>query len=265
MSGETMIPTPRYAIGQLVFAAELHKAPVEVTCPDCLGTREWSAASPAGETYRIECPRCSGYAGDVSLSRKVWLWSVSVRPLTIGSVRMDTADEERPISYMCHETGVGSGRIWSESEIHLTEDEAGADGAVRLAEMEAAEAQRETPEVLRERCLRDIKLREAVVADARSQVFHSWYTYRRLVEDVEGVIDGDAKDATELRAELREVLAWETGHREGHPLAVIVDALRNAVDAWRAEHPGATEPAWAGVADAELASLLAPLPQEPAR
>jgi len=58
----------------------------------------------------------------------------SVSKLTIGSVRVDTSDE-RGTSYMCIETGVGSGSIYYESDLFSTHDE-----AMTVATLKAAEA-----------------------------------------------------------------------------------------------------------------------------
>lgn len=86
-------------------------------CPDCLGQRYWKAISPAGSEYKIWCPRCqctNTLPRELSLDYSIH----EPEPVlyTIGSVRVDTNDKE-PISYMCQETGVGSVRVYRESEL----------------------------------------------------------------------------------------------------------------------------------------------------
>lgn len=53
-----------------------------------------------------------------------------VRSLTIGSIRIDTNDSD-PVSYMCAETGVGSGNIYSEQTLFATQDAAEADAEIK--------------------------------------------------------------------------------------------------------------------------------------
>jgi len=58
-----------------------------------------------------------------------------VRSLTIGSVRVDTAAKESErISYMCEETGIGSGAIFYEHDLFLEYEV-----AVEIAKVKALE------------------------------------------------------------------------------------------------------------------------------
>jgi len=80
--------------------------------------------SPAGETYAFSCPRCCyQYSDREQLSLSYITFHPYVKTLTIGSVRIDTHDEN-PVSYMCRETGVGSGSIYNENSLYPTHDEA---------------------------------------------------------------------------------------------------------------------------------------------
>ena len=117
--------TTKYAIGDIVFRAgtvtELKSHP----CPDCLGIRGWVATSPAGREYTFACPRCgSGYQSDRDLSLAYSQHSPHVERLTIGSVRVDSHNTDRPVEYMCIETGVGSGSIHNERDLYPTEEDA---------------------------------------------------------------------------------------------------------------------------------------------
>lgn len=149
MSTETLIQ-PKYRIGQKVFAASGDYREERETCPDCLGKCDWEVTTPAGDAFHIPCGTChEGYfsVGTVRVYRDAPV----VHELTIGSVRMDTADEKDPIDYQCRETGVGTGRVWYERLLFTDHDSAMA-VAVRIAS-EAADARRkqQAEQVERER------------------------------------------------------------------------------------------------------------------
>ena len=104
----------KFSIGDAVYHASTTTTKKQHPCPDCLGSRKWSATSPAGGSYQFGCPRCGGgYRSEDALSLDYTQFVPIVRKLTIGSVRVDTSDN-RPVSYMCRETGVGSGSVYAE-------------------------------------------------------------------------------------------------------------------------------------------------------
>lgn len=114
----------KYEIGDKVYRAGTYSMLKKHPCPDCKGVRTWTAISRVGIEYEIPCPRCTAsfqFNSELSLS---YNWrEPTVSKLTIGSVRTDSADEY-PISYMCVETGVGSGSIYYEHELFSTDEEA---------------------------------------------------------------------------------------------------------------------------------------------
>lgn len=118
-----MLPHPKYDIGQVVFKGHAYYGERRETCPDCLGRKEWSVATPAGETFSTPCNTCNeGYFSVGTIRR--YGEQASVQEVTIGSVRLDTNDDRHPVSYMCLETGVGSGQVHYEDSLFLTADEA---------------------------------------------------------------------------------------------------------------------------------------------
>lgn len=114
-------PVPKYEVGQTVWTADATDEAIQAACPDCNDTKKWTATSPAGESFDFPCPRCTGHDLHKMLHQKA---VYTVRKLTIGSIRIDSSDIDAPVSYMCHETGVGSGTVWRESR--LAADDAGA-------------------------------------------------------------------------------------------------------------------------------------------
>ncbi len=138
------LPVPRYTMGQTVYAVEIADSEERVSCRDCNGTRKWDCTKPSGETTTIRCPTCMyGYESRGWEVNQLGLKG-SVRELTIGSIRINTEDTRLgPVSYMCKETGVGSGTIWSEPKLYDSRADADAaieqQLAVKLQEKEDAE------------------------------------------------------------------------------------------------------------------------------
>lgn len=123
----TVIET-KYSVGDTVWLAATTTTQKQHNCPDCLGSRKWEAKSPAGDDFTFSCPRCTAnYSAHDELSLTYTAHAPRVERLTIGSVRVNTADTERgdePVSYMCRETGVGSGTVYRQSQLFPSKDEA---------------------------------------------------------------------------------------------------------------------------------------------
>jgi len=114
----------KYSVDDRVFLAMTRIEKRQHPCPDCLGSRKWEATSPAGEKCEFACPRCGGqFRSNQDLSLDYYIHAPEVRSLTIGSVRTDSHGD-RPVSYMAHETGVGSGNVWDENDLYPTFGEA---------------------------------------------------------------------------------------------------------------------------------------------
>ena len=123
----------KFSIGDRVFWASMIQTRKRHPCPDCLDTRVWAAQSPAGGAYSMPCPRCSAsYSGFDDLRLDYTAYEGHTVPLTVGSIRIDTADEN-PVSYMCRETGVGCGSIYYETDMFRTVEEAEAAAAAKAA------------------------------------------------------------------------------------------------------------------------------------
>jgi hypothetical protein len=130
-----MIPVPKYQIGQTVFNGFGTITTENIPCPECCGETEVTVTTPAGATYKAPCVVCErGYYSD-GFIKKIAPCS-EVRSLTIGSIRIDTNEkEEERISYMCIETGVGTGSIYYEPKLHLTFELAEQDAVFMAQEL----------------------------------------------------------------------------------------------------------------------------------
>lgn len=158
--------TTKYAIGDTVFHAWTHITKGQHECPDCKGSNKWKAVSPAGKEYEFNCPRCSAsYNSDRELLLDYPMHTASVRQLTIGSVRIDTASDRRA-EYMCVETGVGSGSIYNEADLFPTREE-----AERVADAKAKVANTTTPWIAKQYdksfTVSDYQLENAALKEAR--------------------------------------------------------------------------------------------------
>lgn len=186
------IPTPKFEIGQKVWLARYDRVQKELPCPDCLGTRKWKLTTPAGEEFDVTCKRCqSGYNNLPSLETVNWVGTT--RQLTIGSVCIDTSlhssDKGEMVSYMCCETGVGSGNIYRESSLFMTEEEATTAGVVLAAIQRDADHNKETAARNRRSFeMAQMHLSLAVVENSRKTVTDCTRAYRWLRDDLEELI-----------------------------------------------------------------------------
>lgn len=118
----------KYSIGDIVWYAGTTTEQRQHPCPDCNGTKQWRAESPAGDAFTFACPRCStSYGSFNELSIAYTAHTAALRRLTIGSVRHDsspTFSSGSPTTYMCVETGVGGGSVYDESRLFPTEEKA---------------------------------------------------------------------------------------------------------------------------------------------
>lgn len=109
--------------GDIVYSAESSYVNKIISCPDCLGTLKWIIVFADGEAKEIECQTCK--RGWESASGKITYqeWSPTVSKVTIGSIKYD-GDSKQPFSYMCVETGIGSGRVYYEEDLFDNFEEA---------------------------------------------------------------------------------------------------------------------------------------------
>jgi len=114
---------PKYEIGEKVFSVHVNWTSIEVICPDCLGMKTWVVMAASGESWKVPCNTCNkGYFSSGTVSE--WNDRLIIDQVTVGSIKMDTADVQNPIRYMCDETGIGSGRVYDEKQLFKTKKEA---------------------------------------------------------------------------------------------------------------------------------------------
>jgi hypothetical protein len=113
----------RFGKGDTVFAADTSYAENWIGCPDCLGTLKWTVVFADGEAVEVECQTCKRGWNPPSGKVNITAWKPTVNKLTVGSVRYNDTDKQ-PFSYMCVETGVGSGRVYHDEDLFTDVDAA---------------------------------------------------------------------------------------------------------------------------------------------
>jgi hypothetical protein len=137
--------------------------------------------------------------------------------LTIGQV---TVVDPKPdhhthaVTYMCNETGVGSGQNYYESSLYATEAEAMAE-ATNEAEVKTQQALA-TPGAQSALTLGRYKVGEAISLNRRASLFRAWYhgnELRQVLHDliVDSTIYGEPAPETleDIRERLRDTVSLD--------------------------------------------------------
>lgn len=152
----SVILQSKYNPGDKVWAGHIETSQSQVVCHECLGSREWTVTTPAGNQITVHCPTCEcGYYSPGTITKYAVVGSS--RRLTIGTVRYEDSyrdGEGAVFKYMCEETGIGSGSVHRESELFDTEEEALAAGVAQAAEQQAHVAEQNA----KTRAIREKKL-----------------------------------------------------------------------------------------------------------
>lgn len=192
-----------YDIGDTVYFATTAAETFAHQCPDCLGSREWVATSPAGGEYKVPCPRCStSYQANDALNLKYVQHVASVRKLTVGSIQANTQPGawDAGNRYMCVETGVGSGSVYSERDLFPTE-EAARTAATAKANVANLDATGWVAKLYDKRAkFADYQFKDAQIEAAKS-------ASSRILHDV-GYLLEDLAEAENLDRVREYIVAW---------------------------------------------------------
>lgn len=227
------LPVPKFYIGQKVWLASTQTKIDKWPCPDCKDSREWITTSPAGEHFFIECPRCTGYSPRSLPSLNRLRNASDVHSYTIGSVRLDTAarNQDECVSYMCHETGVGSGSIYYEGNggrglyASLEEAQKAADSMT----LEYQKVQDNKPEALIAKEFSKFPLQVSLKNASRADNWHAWTRARAFKEAIDVVLEKENLDD-----EIREILEEATEDKSWimpHPVDLLLKAVEEMVEA----------------------------------
>lgn len=109
----------KYNIGDIVYHGSISWAQSSTVCESCAGEKLLDTPTKDGKIVKIICPICKGDG-----LKSTYEYKEHITLLTIGSIQFDSFDKESNFRYMCLETGVGTGSVYQESCLFLTEEEA---------------------------------------------------------------------------------------------------------------------------------------------
>jgi hypothetical protein len=206
----------KYSIGDKVWFASTTDVAKQHPCPDCKGTNRWQAIAPSGNEYSFGCPRCSArFQSNHELNLKYTAATGTVQQLTIGSVRLNTEANsyDSGTSYMCRETGVGSGSVYAEDKLFETEAEALVAAEAMAAEKNAT-AQYIVTRYNQTLEISDYQLDSAMIAEAKEQASAA----RLLIWNINGLFEqigeaGDKDAIVELIDDYKKY-TWERDKRD---------------------------------------------------
>ena len=104
-----MIIKTKYKLGDITYKIFDYAEKSFVNCSACNGT-----GKVALEGTKYKCPKCYGFIGEWVFSESKWR---IVGAHTIGQVRAEITREDLKITYMCEETGIGSGTVHYEDSL----------------------------------------------------------------------------------------------------------------------------------------------------
>lgn len=108
----------KFGIGDTAYGLRTWEARKYTQCPLCSGTQR---VAVVGSSDLATCPKCN-YSGKIEVPGKSVRFSV--QELTIGEVRAATNGQRQSNVYMAPQTGIGSGTLWAEEQLHTDEADA---------------------------------------------------------------------------------------------------------------------------------------------
>ena len=186
----------KYSVGDVVWYATTTIETKQHPCPDCLGSLEWKATSPAGAEFAVACPRCSqSHMSNRDLSLKYSQNEPRVERLTIGLVRPFSGFDNQQHQYMAHETGIGSGTLYYEDRLFPTEEEAQAHATVLAVVANKDAAGWVAKQYAGSLRFCDYELKDAAIKAAESAAWKANYRANDLISDL-----NEATTFAEVRA-----------------------------------------------------------------
>jgi hypothetical protein len=223
-------PLPKYRTGQTVYRASVSHETEMLPCPDCLGTRKWKVLTPAGAELSTDCIRCCSHGeirGVPSLRRAIW--KPQVQSLTIGAIEIRAGYGDRDaVSYMAVETGIGSGSVYRERELHADEESARAAAA---AEAEAKNVTLDAePARIEQHHFFGLRITDAAIRAASDAVYNGWYRLNYLIDDIKQQLDDEGLTHAHLKEEIARMIEFDREYRANRdPFDKLLAAARHAV------------------------------------
>jgi predicted RNA-binding Zn-ribbon protein involved in translation (DUF1610 family) len=181
---------PKHSVGDVVWKITSERKVVRFDCPDCLGSKSWECTSPAGQSYEVDCPRCTGSYSPFSgvhgskipgLDRAIWHHSVMAGVVTYIKIdKLWDHDEgkARPDYYYLD----GSANSYVNGvDLYATKEEAEAVAKLKNAEELAKDEAK--PETIQAGKFSEMTFRDAQVSRLADRIWEGWMAYRWLAEE----------------------------------------------------------------------------------
>lgn len=226
--------SPRYAIGAYIYRPFTDYTTEKLPCPDCLDTGQWTATSPAGETFTLGCPRCGQYTYHDLPSLRVARHRGHALPLVICGYEVR---EDGRVEYRAREPGT-SGGWYTVAEQDVILDQTAAQTIADLLAASANAKQETHPETLKARHFAGMRLDAAQFDQFQNGLWAAHYHAANLIERVRwslfGTDDRDAEDTQapeQVVADLRDAARNDFDyHIDAMPLAPLIRAAANSSD-----------------------------------
>ena len=179
----------QHDIGDTVYYVGTTLEKRQHPCPDCLRTKECNALSPAGVRYTFACPRCSAaFQSNHALTLNYTVYTPTVKRLTIGSIRFDSAHKENSVEYMCVETGIGTGSVYNQDKLYAKESDA-IEAARLFAEKQTKDSDIMTQQYNDSLSLSDYELSNAAMKSAEKLKISLQVKYNYFISDLRECFD----------------------------------------------------------------------------
>jgi hypothetical protein len=186
--------------------------------------------TPAGAELSTDCIRCCSHGeirGVPSLRRAIW--KPQVQSLTIGAIEIRAGYGDRDaVSYMAVETGIGSGSVYRERELHADEESARAAAA---AEAEAKNVTLDAePARIEQHHFFGLRITDAAIRAASDAVYNGWYRLNYLIDDIKQQLDDEGLTHAHLKEEIARMIEFDREYRANRdPFDKLLAAARHAV------------------------------------
>lgn len=220
MTRHADLPVPVFALGQTVYLASTTNERGTWPCPDCHDAKFLPMTTKAGEEIEVHCPRCNTSGGIRDLPSLNYVKvTASVRKLTIGSIRTNTAPPEihhSAVEYMCDETGVGSGSVYHEDKLYATREE--AEHAAEKLQAASQAKMDELPEAMTAAALGKKPLTVGIKSVWKASIFNAWNEVHSCRETVTQILENASQPGYALGDDARMDLEYlQTLKRYGLP------------------------------------------------
>lgn len=226
--------TPKYQIGQTIYASHTESEQRLHDCPDCLGAKVWQITSPAGETHTVKCPRCGGGFYGLNFDDKIPSLAYrhfvpKVRELTITGYCVNEYNSGK-VKYT---SATSSHSSYNFDEADIITDRAVAEMIAQSKADKANEEESRTIEAMRGRAFANLTLEDARLEVFRSQLWNAHYHLGTIMQELRDLLDeSEGCSEEKLREKITDHVRWNSDyHFKAMPLAPLFKGVQAMIEA----------------------------------